>query len=55
MLLPVKVLANLAPSTFPQKLKFWGVNKRFHAKHAKYENFILSKLLHRFQPNFTKR
>jgi len=33
---------------------FRGVNRRFQAKRAKY-CFMLSKLQHRFQPNFAKR
>ena len=39
----------------PKKTQFWGVNKGFQAKRANIESFMLSKLMHRFQPNFAQR
>ena len=40
---------------FPENPNFWGVNRRFQAKQQNIESFMLSKLQHRFQPNFAKR
>jgi len=39
----------------PQNLNFGGVNRRFQAKRQTIESFMLSKLMHRFQPNFAQR
>jgi len=40
----------------PRKPTFWGVNRRFQAKREKnIDSFILSKLLHRLQPNCAQR
>jgi len=39
---------------FPQKNHFGGVNKRFQAKHAKYSNFNIIKLLQQFQSHFAQ-
>ena len=38
-----------------QNPNFGGVNRRFQAKLVKSKTCILSKLLHRFQPNFAQR
>ena len=39
----------------PPKRQFWGVNKHFQANRQNIESFMLSKLMHRFQPNFAQR
>ena len=41
-------------SHIPQKLPKRGVNRHFQAKLANIKTGILSKLLHRFQPNFAQ-
>ena len=38
-----------------KNLHFRAVNRRFEDKQANIESFILSKLLHRFQPHFAQR
>ena len=38
----------------PQNPNFGGVNRRFQAKQQNIESYILSKILHRFQPNFAQ-
>ena len=37
----------------PKKKNWWGVNRPFQAKRAKHITFILSKLLHRLEPNYS--
>ena len=39
----------------PQKPQFWGVNCVFKPNGQNIESFMLSKLMHRFQPNFAQR
>ena len=38
----------------PQNPNFGGVNRRFQAKQQNIESYILSKLAHRFRPNFDR-
>ena len=39
----------------PENTNFWGVNRPFKANGQNIESFMLSKLLHRFQPNLAQR
>ena len=39
----------------PENPNFGGINRRFQAKLEKILSFMLSKLLHRFRPNFAQR
>ena len=55
---PFGGFVDIAPhfgSKIPQKPQFWAWTCVFKPNEQNIESFILSKLLHRFQPNFAQR
>jgi len=51
-----RVTINIYGGQYPQNSNFRGVNRRFQANHAKYiKTSTMSKLVHRFKPNFVER
>jgi len=40
---------------YPENPNFWGANRRFQAKRAKYWKFHVIETTDQFQPNFVQR